>query len=307
MRIDPAAVAGSSAQTRLSAYRLMGYMLLAVVLMVMDQNGDFVPRIRASFVYLIEPVYTVAELPAKALRSVRTYTRSYASLSEENRQQAADLLQQQARMQRLQSLEQENTRLRALLEATEGRGFDYQFAEMVLVSMDPYAHQVVINRGRSDGVFAGQAVIDGSGVMGQVESAQYGQSRVRLISDPDHAIPVQIVRTGLRTVAYGTGDAGRLEIPSLALQSDVRNGDILITSGLGDRFPPGFPVAVVTSIERETGGAFARVMARPLALLDRGREVLLVVPAAESAPPEPGESASDKAGESEQAVTAESS
>lgn len=279
MRIDPAAVAGSNAQTRLSAYRLMVYMLLSVALMVMDQSTELVPRIRNAISYLTEPVYTITELPARALRSVRTYTRSYQSLQDQNQQQQLELLQQQADQQRVAALEQENTRLRALLQATDGRQFDYLFAEMMLVSMDPSAHQVVINRGFGDQVFVGQAVIDGQGVMGQVESVQRGQARVRLISDPDHAIPVQVVRTGQRTVAYGTGTADELELPNLPLQSDVRVDDRLVTSGLGDRFPPGFPVARVSSVNRETGGTFARVLARPLALLDRGREVLLVVPA----------------------------
>jgi rod shape-determining protein MreC len=267
----------------------MIYMLLAVVLMAMDQSGNFVPRMRASIAYLIEPVYLVAELPARALRGLRTYTRSYATLADENRLQADRLLQQQAQMQRLAALEMENARLRALLEAGAGHSFDYHFAEMILVSMDPYAHQVIIDSGSRDGVVPGQAVIDGLGILGQVETVQLGQAQVRLISDPDHAIPVQIVRTGERTLAYGTGDAQRLELPSLPIQSDVRVDDLLVTSGLGDRFPPGFPVAMVTAVERDTGGAFARVDARPLALLDRGREVLLVVPAAPATPGSEGQ------------------
>lgn len=278
MHIDPSAVAGANGQGRLSTARLMIYMLLAVVLMAMDQSGNFVPRIRAAAAYLVEPVYLVAELPVRALRGLRTYTRSYSTLAEENRAQAEALLLQAAQIQRLAALEQENARLRALLDAIDGRSFDYRFAELIQVSMDPYAHQVVINRGLRDGVVAGQAVIDGLGILGQVETVQRGQARVRLISDPDHAIPVQVVRTGERTLAFGTGDAQRLELPNLPIQSDVRVDDLLVTSGLGDRFPPGFPVALITAVERDTGGAFSRVDARPLALLDRGREVLLVLP-----------------------------
>lgn len=259
----------------------MLYLLLSVILMAMDQSGRFIPRIRAMLEYAVEPVYDVAEWPARALRGLRSYTRNYSRLVEENRQHEQDLLALAGESQTLAALEAENRRLRNLLGATEGRDYEFRFAELVSVSLDPYSHQVVIDRGGADGVFAGQAVIDGQGVMGQVESVQRHQARVRLISDPEHAIPVQILRTGQRTVAYGTGDSGRLSLPNLPTQSDVRTQDMLITSGLGDRFPTGFPVAAVTSIDRDTGGAFAAVDARPLASLDRGREVLLVLPAAD--------------------------
>ena len=128
------------------------------------------------------------------------------------------------------------------------------------------------------GVFEGQAVIDGMGIMGQVESVLLHMSTVRLISDPDHALPVQLNRTGLRTVAFGTGSTHSLSLPNVPLQADIRTGDLLMTSGLGDRFPPGFPVAMVETVVRQDGDTFAHVTARPLAALDRGREVLLVLP-----------------------------
>jgi len=127
------------------------------------------------------------------------------------------------------------------------------------------------------------------------------QSRVRLISDPDHAIPLQSLRTGQRSVAFGSGDPGLLRLPNLPVHSDLREGDVLVTSGLGDRFPPGFPVAEVTRIERDTGGAFARVEARPLAALDRGREVLLVLPG-EAPQAAPGEAEAIQDGEADEAL-----
>ena len=134
----------------------------------------------------------------------------------------------------------------------------------------------------------GQAVIDGQGVMGQVEDVQRHLATVRLISDPNHALPVQINRTGLRTVAFGTGDTARLNLPSVPLEADVREGDLVVTSGLGDRFPGGYPVAVVEHVNRSEGQTFAAVVARPLAALDRGKEVLLIrTIAAEPANEEP--------------------
>jgi len=285
VRIDPTDAARTG-QEGLRTSRLMAYILVAVALMAMDQRGEYVPRARAAFEYLIEPVFHLIELPMDATRVARTWTRSYGTLVEETEQQARRLLEQAGELQQLDALREENVRLRALLDATQGQQWDYRFAEMVQVELDPYAHQVIIDRGADDGVFEGQAVIDGAGVVGQVETVQAHQSRVRLISDPDHGIPLQILRTGQRSVAFGTGDPGLLVLPNLPAHSDLREGDVLVTSGLGDRFPAGFPVAEVSRIERDSGSAFARVEARPLAALDRGREVLLVVP--HSPPPDSG-------------------
>lgn len=266
--------------------RLMMYLLLSVVLMAMDQRGHYVPRIRSGIEVMLEPVYHLVGLPARMAGTVADYSRSYADLTAENEALAEIILGQSAAVQQLQALQQENRRLRALLDATSGRDFEFRFAEMVQVNLDPFSHKVIIDRGANDGVFTGQAVLDGAGVMGQVEDVRLHMSDVLLISDPDHALPVQLARTGLRTVAYGTGETAWLSLPNVPLQADVRPGDLLVTSGLGDRFPAGFPVAEVESVDRDRSETFAEVRARPLAALDRGREVLLVVPGALQAPPE---------------------
>lgn len=258
--------------------RLMMYLLLSVVLMAMDQRGHYVPRIRSGVETLLEPVYHLVGLPARVVGTVSDYSRSYAELTAENEALAETILGQSAAVQQLQALQQENRRLRALLDATAGRDFEFRFAEMVQVNLDPFSHKVIIDRGANDGVFTGQAVLDGAGVMGQVEDVRLHMSDVLLISDPDHALPVQLARTGLRTVAYGTGETSWLSLPNVPLQADIRPGDLLVTSGLGDRFPAGFPVAEVESVDRDRSETFAEVRARPLAALDRGREVLLVVP-----------------------------
>jgi rod shape-determining protein MreC len=266
----------------------MLYLLLSVVLMAMDQRAQYIPRIRSAIETGLEPVYHLIGLPSKVFRSASDYSRSYSEVVAENESLGRVVMDQSAAVQQLQALQQENRRLRELLEATGGRSFEFRFAEMVQVNLDPFSHQVMIDRGKTHGVFVGQAVIDGSGVMGQVDDVHIHMSSVLLISDPDHALPVQIARTGLRTVAYGTGETARLLLPNVPLQADVRKGDLLITSGLGDRFPPGFPVAEIEIIRRDTGGTFAEVHARPLAALDRGREVLLVLQA-----PVSGESGSE--------------
>jgi rod shape-determining protein MreC len=219
----------------------MLYGLLAVVLMAMDHRGHYVPRFRSALENLVEPVYHVVEWPVRATRNLIGQFQSRRSLRHENKALGRQILQQQAQLQRLDTLVEENSRLRALFD-----------------------------------VVPGQAVIDGAGVMGQVEDVHLHFASVRLISDPNHALPVQINRTGLRTIAYGSGETGALNLPNVPHQADVREGDLVVTSGLGDRFPGGYPVARVSRIDREEGQTFARVQAEPLAALDRGREVLLI-------------------------------
>jgi len=254
----------------------MLYALLAVVLMALDHRGQYVPRVRSLAQYALEPVYHAVEWPMRALRELGDRAQSRRALREENERLARQLLAQQADLQRMESLEQENRRLRALLDGAASQPFEYRFAELVGVALDPFSHQVMIDRGASDGVRVGQAVIDGLGVMGQVEDVHPHFSSIRLISDPSHALPIQINRSGLRTVAFGMGETDRLVMPNVPREADVRTGDLVVTSGLGRRFPEGYPVAVVSQIDRRDGQTFARVEATPLAALDRGREVLLI-------------------------------
>lgn len=264
--------------------RLMIYILLAIVLMFMDQLGQYVPRIRGAMELAFEPVFHVAGWPAEALQTVKLRTRERNDLIAENEQLLQQLLKVSGSVQTQAALLQENQRLRDLLGATRGRAYLFQFAEMNKVDLDPFSHKVWINQGAKQGVVVGQAVIDGLGIVGQVEDVHRHYSTVRLISDPDHALPVQINRTGLRTVAYGRGETSHLLMPNVPLQADVSPGDVIVTSGLGDRFPPGFPVGEVERVERDGGESFATVYMRPFAALDRGREVLLIDPQAVNAP-----------------------
>lgn len=264
----------------------MLYGLLAIVLMAMDHRGRYVPKVRSVLENAVEPVYHAVEWPARALRNLTGQFQTRRSLRHENEDLRQQLLQQQADLQRLDTLTEENRRLRALFEGAETLRFEYRFAELVRVDLDPFSHKVLIDRGSVDGVVPGQAVIDGTGVMGQVEDVHLHFSQVRLISDPNHALPVQINRTGLRSVAYGSGETGALNLPNVPLEADVREGDLVVTSGLGDRFPGGYPVGRVIRIDRVEGETFASVLAQPLAALDRGREVLLITAVEEPAKPE---------------------
>jgi len=247
-----------------------------MVLMAMDQRGHYVPQIHRAAGYLVEPVYHLVEWPVRATRNLFTQFQSRRSLRHENEKLRVLLLNQEGALQRLATLTEENRLLRSLLEGAQSQEFEYHFAELLRVDLDPFSHRVLIDQGSDDGVTRGQAVIDGAGVMGQVEEVHPHYSTVRLISDPNHALPVQINRTGLRTVAFGSGETGSLSLPTVPREADVREGDLIETSGLGDRFPGGYPVARVTVIDREEGQTFAQVTAVPMAALDRGREVLLI-------------------------------
>ena len=266
----------------------MMYILLAIVLMSMDQRGHYVPRIRSAMELVFEPVFHLVGWPAEALQSLDQHTRARRELIAENQKLQQQLLSTAGSLQTLDALQQENQRLRDLLNATDGRVFDFQFAEMIRVDLDPFSHKVWIDRGYETGVVDGQAVIDGKGIVGQVEDVHRHFSTVRLISDPDHALPVQINRTGLRTVAYGSGETSHLLMPNVPMQADVSPGDMIVTSGLGDRFPAGFPVGEVLRVDRDGGETFATVYLRPFAALDRGREVLLIQPQL-TGPPLPSE------------------
>ncbi len=246
--------------------------------------GIIVPKIRAAAGYLAEPVYHVVEWPVRTAGNLFTQFNSRRSLRHENERLKELLLSQGGALQRLDALTAENKRLRSLFEGAHSQKFEYRFAELLQVDLDPFSHKVLIDRGSLDGVTRGQAVIDGVGVMGQVEEVHLHYSTVRLISDPNHALPVQINRTGLRTIAFGSGETGNLSLSSVPRQADVRDGDLIVTSGLGERFPGGYPVARVTAINREEGKTFALIEASPLAALGRGREVLLIRVRAARAP-----------------------
>ncbi len=182
----------------------------------------------------------------------------------------------QGRSQQMASLQAENVRLKALLNSTALLRDDVLVAELVGVSPDPMRHQLVLDKGAADGVYVGQPLIDSGGLMGQVVEVSQFTSRALLITDSTHSIPVQINRNGVRAIAEGTGMLGSLEIHHVSATTDIREGDLLVTSGLGGRFPVGYPVAEVTSIERDPGQPFADILARPSAALDRSRHVLLV-------------------------------
>jgi len=258
------------------ATRLIGYGLVAIVLMALDHRGGYLDALRSAAARLTAPVYRVVETPfvlGDWLQRRLSRRGEMAARIEALERARARLT---ARLQRMASLQTENRELRQLLDAVQQAELVYIAADLVRVDLDPFTHRVVINRGREAGVRRGQAVVDAAGVLGQVSQVTASSAFVTLISDPDHALPVRDNRSGLRSIAYGTGDPGGLLLPDVPRNADVQVGDLLVTSGLGERFPSGLVVGEVTEVQRDPGSNFARVLARPAAALDRVATVLVV-------------------------------
>jgi len=250
--------------------------VVSLALMLVDHRQHHLEGIRAFLSVVLSPLQYMVNMPRTAGEWVSDTLASREQLQQENRQLARENLQLQAHQQKLAALESENMRLRNLLDSSFKIGDRILIAELVAVDLDPYRQQVLINKGSSSGIYSGQPVLDAKAVMGQVTHVNRFTSTVLLITDASHALPVQVNRNGLRTVAMGTGHINRLELPHLPNNADIEAGDLLVTSGLGGRFPPGYPVAEVTSVTRKPGQPFILVEARPKAYLEQAREALLV-------------------------------
>ena len=232
--------------------------------------------VREKLNFLAVPFYQITDLPRRFNEWRGITFVSESDLRNENERLKTELLIYQRKQQQMAALAAENVRLRQLLNATDMLQDKVLIAELIGVSPNPLSHIIIINRGSKEGVYEGQAVLDAFGLMGQVVEVDDDSSRVLLISDPTHAIPVQVKRNGVRAIAEGTGDLNRLNLRHVSINADIREGDLLVSSGLGDRFPVGYPVAEVEQVVRNSGQAFARVIAKPMARLDSSRHVLLV-------------------------------
>jgi rod shape-determining protein MreC len=250
--------------------------VLSVSLMFLDHRQGHLDTVRRALSVAVYPIRVLVDMPSATFGWSRERLSERSRLVTENRELRAESLRQRARLQQLATLEAENARLRALMESPARLANRTQVAEILAVDLDPYRHRIALNRGDQAGVYLGQALLDADGIVGQVVRVSPLGSDAILISDPSHATPVELNRNGLRTVALGTGDVSRIDLPFLPNSADIRVGDLLTSSGLGDAFPAGYPVARVTRVERRPGEPFARVEAEPTAALNRTRQVLLV-------------------------------
>ncbi len=257
----------------------MRVVVLIVAMMALILIGLYTPwlkQIRQKLNFLAVPFYQVTDIPRRIGEWGSGAMTSEKDIRAENARLKIEVLIYQRKQQQMAALAAENVRLRQLLNGKDMLQDRVLIAELIGVSPNPLSHVVVINRGAREGVYEGQPVLDAFGLMGQIIEVDENTSRVLLISDSTHAIPVQVNRNGVRAIAEGTGDLNRLSLRHVSINADIREGDVLVSSGLGERFPVGYPVAEVEQVVRNSGQAFARVIARPMARLDRSRHVLLV-------------------------------
>ncbi|ATR81923.1 rod shape-determining protein MreC [Pseudomonas defluvii] len=256
--------------------RLLVLVVLSVALMVVDARFSVLQPVRQQMSRVLIKAYWVTNLPEQFWQGISNQFGSRAELMAENEKLKTEALLLQGRLQKLAALTEQNVRLRELLNSSALVNEKVEVAELIGIDPNPFTHRILINKGERDGVVLGQPVLDARGLMGQVVELMPYTSRVLLLTDTTHSIPVQVNRNGLRAIASGTGNPERLELRHVADTADIKEGDLLVSSGLGQRFPAGYPVATVKEVIHDSGQPFAIVRAVPTAALNRSRYMLLV-------------------------------
>jgi rod shape-determining protein MreC len=250
--------------------------VLSVAMIVADARFNQLTPVRSAIGTGLAPVHWLGNAPGKFSDWVASLFTTRDDLLEQNEALNARLLILERRALKYAALASENNEMRQLMNSSQVLDDRVIVGEVVAVSPDPFSHEIVINKGSRDGVKVGQAILDANGLMGQVQQTSSFTSRVLLVSDSSHAVPVEVVRNGLRAVLLGNGDMDALELVHVPDTADIREGDLLVSSGLGGRFPKGYPVAEVVSITKEPGEPFVDIQASPKAELNRSRLVLVV-------------------------------
>ncbi|NOQ90518.1 MAG: rod shape-determining protein MreC [Gammaproteobacteria bacterium] len=292
-----------------STVRMAVLVVASIVLMTADHRWRSLEFVRSTISGILYPLQYTIDLPIRLYYWADESLSTQQELLQKNREYEARHLENRVQLQKLDIIEKENDRLRKLLGAIPKTTERLLIAEIINVDMDPYRQLILLNKGSSSDVYQNQPIIDALGIMGQIIHVGPMSSSAMLITDASHAIPVQINRTGLRTIAFGSGKIDQLNLRHLPHNVDIKVGDLLITSGLGGTFPPSFPVAIVSKVERPGGEPFAVVEAKPHAQLEKSREVLLVwknQPEAEKkANEEEGDATDDEETDSEEKPVAE--
>ncbi len=268
-------------QTRVATTHTLILVCVCIILMIVDHRFNHLEIVRSNISLMLSPLRYMVSLPAVTGSWAAEWFTSHNELLDDNTYLRSEVRLLNARLQKMEVLEAENTRLRNLLGSSAKLADQVVVAELLSVDQNPYRQFIEINRGTADGVNIGHAVIDDFGIMGQVVHANRNSSTTILISDPDHATPIQFIRSGVRSVAFGNGNTDQLDIRYLPATADIKIGDELVTSGLGGRFPADYPVATVSAIHQDLTHGFVSVDAVPRARLDSSREVLVIKPRTE--------------------------
>ena len=258
--------------------KLIIFVVLSFILLINDQRNNYLSILRNSIAIAIYPLQSAVEIPSRLADWFDLRIKSKEILIRENQ----NLLSQQkinsSILQRHESLEQENERLKQILNAASNLDNKVEITRIISVNVNPYRHTIVIDKGERDGVYEGQILLGADGVIGQILHTNFLTSEAILISDSDHALPVEINRNGLRTIVLGNGSYTKLDVPYIPNNADIEIGDLLVTSGLGGKFPSGYPVAKVDFIESDLSEQFYKVSAKPIAYLNQVRELMLLKP-----------------------------
>lgn len=265
-----------SSDSRASWLAFALYVGIALLLMLSDRGNGTGAQIRLYAAEVLQPVWWMAASPLRAWDAGREHMRSRSTLIEDNRRLRTQLMLAQTRMHRLAAVGTENQRLRELLNGSAASRLEVQLVDIQQVDLNPARQRILLAAGTRQGVRVGQAVVDADGLLGQVVQVGDGFATALLITDTDHGVPVLESRTGLRLIAYGTGEPDRLRIPNIPQSAQLRAGDMLLTSGVGGRFPPGLPVATITALKPDESRSFVVAEALPAGHVDEGGQVLLV-------------------------------
>lgn len=259
--------------------------VLSVALMILDTRVATVSRARAALSLTLVPLQYMVSEPIQLIDRIGDMISSHDTLVRDNLDLRAQQLLLKAQVQRLLAIESENNQLKALLRSSAQVQGKVLVAQLLSIDTDPFVHQVVLDKGYRDGLYIGQPVLDANGLMGQVIQIGPLTSRVLLINDPHSGVPVEVARNGLRSIAMGDSYSGKLRLSNMTQTSDVKEGDVLVTSGLGQHYPEGYPVGRVTSVIKDPGLQFATITVEANAHLDRARQVLLIWPSKAQAAP----------------------
>jgi len=259
-----------------SASKLLVSLILSFGLMYLDHKDQYLNKVRSYISATTYPIYLIANAPKNIFFNLRETMGQKEKIVLENQRLKRENIALSSKMQKIYKLEQENRRLHDLIDSKPKTEDIFVLAEIVAENPDPFKHRIIINKGSKENVHVKQTVADSRGIIGHVIRDQIFGSEVLLITDPEHAIPIEVARTGLRSIALGIGSYEKIQLSYLPVNTDIQAGDILLTSGLGGQYPAGYPVAIIDKVSTQKGESFLEVRAKPFAKLRNINEVWVI-------------------------------